>query len=101
MGLGGEHHHLGTGREERADQVDPAADGLAEADVQQHALRLELPGVLDDVCRGRAVGGLDLPAACGQRQLETDGDQGVILDDENAPGHAATTVPSKGIERTR
>ena len=69
VGLGGEHHDLGAGGAQRADQVDPAADGVAEADVEQHAARPEPLGVLDDVGRRRAVRRLDDPATGRQRQL--------------------------------
>ena len=83
MSLGGEHHDLGTGREEWTDQIDATPDDLAEADVEQHALRLEPGGVLDDVGRRRPVGRFDRPSPRRQRQLEADGDEGVILDDEH------------------
>ena len=90
-GLGGEHHDFGAGGAQRGDEVDAAADAVAEVDVEQHALGLEPPGVLDHGGRRRAVGGLDLPAACRQRQLETDRHQGVVLDDEHPPGHGHST----------
>ena len=86
-GLGGEHHHFGAGGTQRCDEVDAAADTFAEVDVQQHALRLEPPGLLDDIGGRRAVGGLHLPAPGRQRQLETDCDQGVVLDDEHPRRH--------------
>ncbi len=70
---------------------------LAEPDVEQHALRLETPGVFDHGVRRRTVGRLDVPATRRQRQLEADGNEGVVLDDEHPGGHA-DTAGSSGIE---
>jgi len=91
-GLGREHHHVGAGGSQRLDELDPAAHLVAEPDVEQHAAGLEALGVFDHRGGRRAGCDLDVPAPRPEGELETGGDEGVILDDQDARRHRGAAV---------
>ena len=88
--LGGQHHYLRTCRHQWLDELDPASCS-AEVDVEEHALRLESLGMLDHMIWRRAANRLDIPTTSGQRQLQANCHQHLILDDEEPPAHRRTT----------
>ena len=81
--LGGQHDDLGSERHGGADQVDAAADAVAQVEVQQDALRSECSDVLHDVVRRGAAVDLNRPRALRQCQFQPGGEERVLLDDEH------------------
>ena len=88
--LGGQHHDLRSCRQQWSDELDPAADTAAEVDVQEHTLRLEALRMSDHVECRRPADRLHVPTTCGQRQLQPNRHQRVIIDDEHPPAHRTT-----------
>ena len=72
---------------------------MAEVQVDQHAVRLERRGQLQHVVDGGTVGHLHLPAAGPQGELHAGGDEAMVLDDEDPPGHDATAFSRAGASR--